>query len=163
MVDTGTFQSYSLFGGLTAEQIGIIRPLMGTAMFDAGETIIHEGEPNDSIYFILEGRVEVTRKGVLIVELPEGQTFGEMELLDIMPSVASVTAVVPVRLVTISNRCIRTVYNLDSKVFGIVMMNLARDLSRRLRRMDELACSADDEASGFLRAPGERAPAQFLG
>ena len=163
MVDTGTFQAYSLFGGLTAEQIGHIQPLMGTAMYDAGETIIREGEPNDSIYFIIEGRVEVTRRGVLIVELPEGQTFGEMELLDVRPSVASVTAIVPVRLVTISNRCIRTMYSQDPKVFGIVMMNLARDLSRRLRRMDEMACASSESTTGFLRDPGEHHIAQFLG
>ncbi|PKL23881.1 MAG: cyclic nucleotide-binding protein [Spirochaetae bacterium HGW-Spirochaetae-3] len=142
MVDTAALQAYSLFGGLSAEQIGLIRPLMGAAIFEAGEIIIAEGKPNDSIYFIIEGRVGVSRRGVAIVELPEGQTFGEMELLDVMPSVATVTAVVPVRVVTISNRCVRAVYSRDPKVFGIVMMNLARDLSRRLRRMDELACDA---------------------
>jgi len=151
MVDTGTLQAYSLFGGLTVEQINVIRPLMGTAVFNAGEAIIREGDPNDSIYFIVEGRVEVTRCGVLIVELPEGQTFGEMELLDVMPSVATVTASMPVRLVIISNKCVRTMYKHDPKVFGIMMMNLARDLSRRLRRMDEMACAASESTDGFLR------------
>lgn len=139
-----------MFGGLTAEQIGLIKPLMGSADFNAGDVIIHEGEPNDSIYFIVEGKVEVSRRGILIIELPEGQTFGEMELLDVMPSVATVTAAVPVRIVTISNRCIRAVYSRDPKVFGIVMMNLARDLSRRLRRMDEMACDSPDN-DAFLR------------
>jgi len=155
MVDTAALQAYSLFGGLSVEQIGLIRPLMGAAIFDTGEVIIREGQSNDSIYFITEGRVDVSRCGVSIVELPEGQTFGEMELLDVMPSVATVTAVVPVRVVTISNRCIRTVYSRDPKVFGIVMMNLARDLSRRLRRMDELACDASQSHTGFLRPPAE--------
>jgi CRP-like cAMP-binding protein len=133
-----------LFGGLSAEQIGLIKPLMESASFEAGDVIIHEGEPNDSIYFIVEGKVEVTRRGVFIIELPEGQTFGEMELLDVQPSAATVSAAAPVRIVTISNRCIRTVYSRDPKVFGIVMMNLARDLSRRLRRMDEMACDSPD-------------------
>jgi len=155
MVDTGTLQAYSLFGGLTVEQIDLIRPLMGTAVFNAGESIIREGDPNDSIYFIVEGRVEVTRCGVLIVELPEGQTFGEMELLDVMPSVATVTASIPVRLVIISNKCVRTMYKHDPKVFGIMMMNLARDLSRRLRRMDEMACAASETPTGFLRHSAE--------
>jgi len=150
MVDTAALQAYSLFGGLSAEQIGLIRPLMGSAVFNEGDVIIREGEPNDSIYFIVEGRVQVSRRGIMIIELPEGQTFGEMELLDVMPSVATVTAAQPVRIVTISNRCVRTVYSRDPKVFGIVMMNLARDLSRRLRRMDELACDAPDRI-GFKR------------
>lgn len=147
MVDVAALQSYSLFGGLSAEQIGLIKPLMGSATFEAGAVILREGEPNDSIYFIVEGKVEVSRRGVFIIELPEGQTFGEMELLDVQPSAATVSAAVPVHIVTISNRCIRTVYSRDPKVFGIVMMNLARDLSRRLRRMDEIACDSPDHQS----------------
>ncbi|MBU0927688.1 MAG: cyclic nucleotide-binding domain-containing protein [Spirochaetes bacterium] len=162
MVDTAELQAYSLFGGLTVEQIGLIRPLMGTACFESGAQIIREGQPNDSIYFILEGRVDVSRCGVVIITLPEGQTFGEMELLDVMPSVATITAVGPVRVVTISNRCIRTVYQRDPKVFGIVMMNLARDLSRRLRRMDEMACDADEKPAGFLRGARDRRPSPSL-
>ncbi len=162
MVDTAALQAYSLFGGLSAEQIGLIRPLMGTAIFEAGEVIIREGQPNDSIYFITEGRVDVTRCGVSIVELPEGQTFGEMELLDVMPTAATVTAVMPVKVVTISNRCVREVYARDPKVFGIVMMNLARDLSRRLRRMDELACDASlPNHTAFLRVPAGDEPAEY--
>lgn len=140
MVEKCGLQAYSLFGGLSAEQLDLIRPLMGSASFRSGQVVIREGAPNDSIYFILEGRVSVTKKGAELLELPEGQTFGEMELLDIMPSVATVTALDDLRLAVISNRCLRAMYERDARVFGILMMNLARDLSRRLRRMDELAC-----------------------
>ncbi|MBN2874436.1 MAG: cyclic nucleotide-binding domain-containing protein [Spirochaetales bacterium] len=162
MVDTADLQDYSLFGGLTTEQIELIRPLMGSASFAAGEAIITEGQPNDSIYFIIEGRVDISRQGVHIVDLPEGQTFGEMELLDIMPSVATVTAAVPVRVAIISNRCVRTIYSHDAKVFGIVMMNLARDLSRRLRHMDEIACDTTGTNTAFLRVKSSTVAEPFL-
>jgi CRP-like cAMP-binding protein len=155
MVDTASLQAYSLFGGLTVDQIDIIRPLMGTARFNAGDIIIKEDFPNDSIFFIMEGHVLVSRRGVGLAELPEGQTFGEMELLDVMPAAATVSAATNVSVVIISNRCIRSVYQRDPKVFGIIMMNLARDLSRRLRHMDEVACSGGPPPSGFLRAPSE--------
>ncbi|GAB1458193.1 MAG: cyclic nucleotide-binding domain-containing protein [Spirochaetia bacterium] len=155
MVDTEALQAYSLFGGLTVEQIGLIRPLMGTARFNAGEVIIKEDSPNDSIYFIMEGHVLVSRRGLLLTELPEGQTFGEMELLDVMPSAATVSAASNVSVVIISNRCIRSVYQRDPKVFGIIMMNLARDLSRRLRHMDEIACDGGLVPSAMLHAPDE--------
>ena len=155
MVDTAALQAYSLFGGLTVDQIGLIRPLMGTAHFNIGEVIIKEESPNDSIFFIIEGRVMVSRRGVKLTELPEGQTFGEMELLDVMPSAATVSAASDVSVVIISNRCIRSVYQRDPKVFGIIMMNLARDLSRRLRHMDEIACDGGTVPSAVLHAPGE--------
>jgi hypothetical protein len=46
-------------------------------------------------------------------------------------------------------------YKHDPKVFGIMMMNLARDLSRRLRRMDEMACAASENPVVFLRQSTE--------
>jgi CRP-like cAMP-binding protein len=61
-----------------------------------------------------------------------------MEVLDVMPSVASVRALAPTRVATISNKMLRDVYKMDAGIFSLVIMNLARDLSRRLRRMDEL-------------------------
>jgi CRP/FNR family transcriptional regulator, cyclic AMP receptor protein len=144
MIETAKLQACSLFGGLSAEQIDVIRTCMTFAAFNPGDIIMREGEPNDSIYFMYEGKVEVSRRGTFLVELPEGQTFGEMELLDIMPSAATVTALTSVKVATISNTCVRTIYAKEPKVFGIMMMNLARDLSRRLRRMDELACDTPD-------------------
>ncbi len=141
MVDPATLQRYSLFGGLTVEQIESIRPLLGQEGYAAGEAIINEGEANDRIRFVMEGRVAVTRAGRLIIEIGEGETFGEMEVLDVMPSVASVRATSPTLVTTISNKGLREMYKIDARVFALIIMNLARDLSRRLRRMDELACA----------------------
>lgn len=147
MIPSERLQAYSLFGGLAPSQIDLVRSCMRVETFAPGQALMREGEPNDSIFFILEGSVQVSRRGVFIVELPEGQTVGEMELLDVMPAVATVVAVGELRAAAISNACVRSVYKSDPKAFGLMMMNLARDLSRRLRRMDELTC---DEAKAKL-------------
>ena len=136
MVDTASLQKYSLFGGLLPDEIDRIKPLLGYATYAAGDKVQREGEPNDRICFIIEGRVEVSRHDVCLDELGEGETFGEMELLDVMPSVATITALTPLSIATISNRAVHEMFRMDSKVFALIMMNLARDLSRRLRRMD---------------------------
>lgn len=143
MIDVNALQRYSLFGGVTPEQIEKIKPLLGSERFEAGECPQIEGQPNDKIYFILSGEVEIVKQGVVIVHLKEGETFGEMELLDIMPSIATVRAATPIEVVTISNRALYEISKLDLKTFSMIIMNLARDLSRRLRHMDELACSED--------------------
>lgn len=140
MIDIDTLQKYSLFGGVTSEQIKKIKPLLGIERFAAGECPELEGQANDKIYFILSGMVDVIKQGVTIARLKEGETFGEMELLDIMPSIATIRAVTALEVVTISNRALYAISKLDLKVFSMVVMNLARDLSRRLRRMDEIAC-----------------------
>lgn len=140
MIDVNALQKYSLFGGVSPEQIEKIKPLLETGHFEAGECPQVEGQPNDKIYFILSGEVDVIKQGVVIARLREGETFGEMELLDIMPSIATVRAATALDVVMISNRALYDISKLDLKTFSMMIMNLARDLSRRLRRMDELVC-----------------------
>lgn len=141
MVDSTALQKYSLFGGLLPDDIEFVRTLMGQEGYSTGETIIVEGERNDRIRFILEGCIQVLRHGIVINEISEGEFFGEMEVLDVMPSIATIKAIRPVRVATISNRALHEIYKKDTKIFALLIMNLARDLSRRLRRMDEIMCA----------------------
>ena len=150
MIDAAFLQKYSLFGGMLPEQVERIRPLLVQSAFLEGQTVLREGDPNDSIYFILDGRVQIVKGGSVLTELGEGETFGEMELLDVQPSAATVRAASPLSVAAISNRAVRQIYCMDAKIFALLVMNLARDLSRKLRRMDEKAVS--------LHAPGGAEP-----
>jgi CRP-like cAMP-binding protein len=137
MVNPQTLQKYSLFGGLLEEQIERIISLMEQEQYAPDADILVEGDPNDKIRFIIEGKVAVIKEGVVLTEFLEGEAFGEMEVLDVMPSVATIKALSPVTVLSISNKTMREIYRLDIKSFSLIIMNLARDLSRRLRRMDE--------------------------
>ncbi|MDR3166932.1 MAG: cyclic nucleotide-binding domain-containing protein [Treponema sp.] len=139
MIDPSALQKYSLFGGLLAEQIDKVLPLMEQEVYEEGVNIMSEGDRNDKIRFILDGKVAVLKNGLVLSELGEGDAFGEMEVLDVMPSAATIKALNPTRVMSISNRSLREVYRVDIKTFALIIMNLARDLSRRLRRMDEQA------------------------
>ncbi|MFZ4616896.1 MAG: Crp/Fnr family transcriptional regulator [Rectinemataceae bacterium] len=139
MVDIESLQKYSLFGGLLPEQIVAIRQYLVFESYPAGTDIETEGRDNDRIHFILEGRVAVIKGTTTIVEIGEGETFGEMEILDVMPATATIRALCPVRVATLSNRALHHLSHEDIRAFAITVMNLARDLSRRLRRMNELA------------------------
>ncbi|MFP3043651.1 cyclic nucleotide-binding domain-containing protein [Treponema primitia] len=136
MVNSSSLQKYSLFGGLLEEQIDQILPLMEQEDYEPGAAIIVEGDPNDKIRFILEGRVAAEKAGIILFEFKEGDAFGEMEVLDVMPSAATIKALSPTRVMSISNRALRSIYKLDIKAFSLILMNLARDLSRRLRYVD---------------------------
>jgi CRP-like cAMP-binding protein len=137
MVYVETLQKYALFGGMIDEQIEKIIPLMKQERYTPNELVITEGKPHDKIYFLIEGRVEVTKRDIVLSRFSEGEAFGEMEVLDVMPAIASIRAVTQVRVMTISNQALREIYRIDVKIFSLIIMNLARDLSRRLRRMDE--------------------------
>jgi CRP-like cAMP-binding protein len=136
---------YALFGGLEDEQIAHLLPLMVLKEFQTGEDILKEGVFNDSVYFLLSGKVSVSKNGVALAELREGDAFGEMEFIEIVPTVATITAQSPVSTLSLSNKNLHTVYKTDTAAFALIVMNLARELSRRLRRMDIKAVGADAE------------------
>jgi CRP-like cAMP-binding protein len=137
MIEPSRLQKYSLFGGLLEDQIERILPFMADESYEAGNDIIVEGSPNDKIRFIMEGRVAAVKHDVILMEFGEGDTFGEMEVLDVMPSAATIKALTNTRAISISNKGLREIYKADVHCFSLVIMNLARDLSRRLRRMDD--------------------------
>jgi CRP/FNR family transcriptional regulator, cyclic AMP receptor protein len=148
MIAFESLKDYSLFGGLQPDELESIRPLLETKSHDAGDLLLREGQPNDRIYFILEGSVSIERSGTVLATLGEGDTFGEMEFLDVMPAVATVRARVATTVAAISNRALRELSRTSMRAFALVVMNLARDLSRRLRRMDEIVAGLRSVQTG---------------
>ncbi|MDR0443857.1 MAG: cyclic nucleotide-binding domain-containing protein [Treponema sp.] len=120
------------------EQIEKIMPLMQQENFGTDIEIITEGKPNDKIYFLIEGNVAVMKGNAVLARFSEGEAFGEMEVLDVMPAVAAIKSISPITVMSISNTALREIYKIDVKIFSLIIMNLARDLSRRLRKMDEI-------------------------
>lgn len=127
---------YSLFGGLIDAQLDQLIACLQVDDVPSGSTIVREGEKGDRLYCLVSGVVEVRRGDRLIARLGAGETIGEMELIDMQPRSATVIAIEPCVLYALSLRDILALQRKDLPAFTLVMMNLARDLSRRLRLMD---------------------------
>ncbi len=145
-----SLRKHSLFGGLSREALERIAPLLKEKKFAKGEFVVREGDSGGMLYFITDGRVEVLKaagRGENVEQerlavLKEGDTFGEMELIDIQCCAASIRAVTDVRLLTLSNMDMYKIYREDVEAFALIVMNMAREISRRLRRMDALLASS---------------------
>lgn len=144
MVDLKSLHNHSLFGGITEEQISSIKDFFVPEDFGENEFIEREGETGDRLYFIIEGQVEILKKNTetgklsRIFMFSEGDVFGEMELIDVQPCAASVRTLSPTRVLTLSNKGLYSISKYDLKVFSLLILNLARDISRRLRKADEI-------------------------
>ena len=150
MIDLTSLHSHSLFGGITEDQIKKIHHFFKMEEFGEGDFIEREGENGDRIYFILEGGVEIlkliedTGEMSRIFQFSEGDVFGEMELIDVQPCAASVRAIKPTKVLTLSNSGLYQISKYDLKVFSLIIMNLARDISRRLRKADKVMSLCPD-------------------
>ena len=140
-VGNAFLQEQALFGGFSDEDLAVVVPLLEEERFPAGHEIVREGEVGDRLYFIVSGSVEVmkqTEKGERkISELGPGDEFGEMELIDIHPRSATVRALEPVVTLSLTNRNLLRLYHEHLELFSRLLLNLAREISRRFRRAEE--------------------------
>jgi CRP-like cAMP-binding protein len=138
MINEKSLQKFSFFGGILEEQLNKFLPLMAEEQYSPGDEIMVEGTPNDKIQLIIEGKVSIIRKETTIYDMAEGNTFGEMEVLDVMSCAATIKAVTDVTVLSISNTSLRQIYQNDIKSYALLLMNIARNLSRRLRVADDI-------------------------
>ena len=102
-------------------------------------TIVSRDEPGDSMFIIAKGRVKVVIHGdngreVILTMLKTGEFFGEMALVDDQPRSASVVAHEDSRVLVLKrDSFINAVENSPA-----VSLNVMGELSRRLRRADEI-------------------------
>ena len=67
----------------------------------AGEVLIREGAVGDRFFMIVEGKADVTRDGQHLTYRTAGEHVGEVALLRDVPRTATVTAVTPMKLLTL--------------------------------------------------------------
>ena len=130
-------ESISLFGSLTEEQLGLLLSLMELRECHAGERIFSEDDLPSSIYVLIKGRVDflVKKKKVHCIQktLGKGATFGESAVMGILrqPGTAIANAD-EVQLLVLTREALMIVQQVDMMLFGTLMMNLGRELSRKL-------------------------------
>lgn len=110
--------------------------------FATGAWIVREGDKGCSLFILVEGDVEVvkhadTPHAVTLATLHRGTFFGEMCVVDPVPRAASVRALSPVKAIEIKAGTLYHLFQQMPDQYSIVLLNLARDMARRLRKLDE--------------------------
>jgi serine/threonine protein phosphatase PrpC len=103
----------------------------------AGDVLIEEGTLGDCMYITLEGLLLVTRAGVEIAVLNQGDHVGEMALLNQKPRSASVRAAEPSRLVVIEREPFLQLLHKEPTLGVKLLLSISRTLSERLDEINE--------------------------
>ncbi len=101
-----------LFADLSEEDLERLNQMAETVSVPAGELVLREGDQGDSLFVVLDGQLEVTKRqgsqDVLLALYKPGQFFGEMALLEQAPRSASVRTLQESRLLVISQGAFQT-------------------------------------------------------
>jgi CRP-like cAMP-binding protein len=129
------------FGGLSDPSLDLLISMLVERHFDAGATVVAEGEPGHSMFIVLSGELVVGKRGdsgrvIRMTGLAPGDFFGEMTLIEMQNRSATVVAERPTVLYELTARNLYTYYKIDIHAYVMVMQNINRELCRRLRRAD---------------------------
>jgi signal transduction histidine kinase len=122
-------------------------------MVAPGEVIIEEGAPGDSLYIILSGELEVTKRtggrDIALASRKAGEYLGEMSLLDNAPRSATVRAVAAGELLEVGSDAFhQLIRRMPSAV-----TSLLRTVAARLRSTESSLVQSDKLAAlGTLAA-----------
>jgi CRP/FNR family cyclic AMP-dependent transcriptional regulator len=131
-----------LFGALSDEVLAHLADMLKTVRVGVGDEVFREGDSHGrEMYVVLEGEIEVTKRSrrgrdMRVAILGPTDTFGEMSLVDMQARSASVRAIAPTRLIRMTSEDLDALYRFDLKSYALIVLNIARDLSRRLRVAD---------------------------
>lgn len=130
-----------LFDGLSSSELDQVLKLCQERQFSENEVIATQNTPGTEVYIIQQGFVEVSVTGrssgasKVIVNLGQGQTVGEMSLIDQGPRSATVRAITsPTVLQVITQKDFENLCEENTRIGYVVMRNIAADLSFRLRQ-----------------------------
>jgi len=131
-----------LFGALSDEVLGHLATVLKTARVAPGDTVFREGDGGGrEMYVVLDGEMEVSKRSrrgrdMRVAILGPNDWFGEMSVLVMQTRSATVRALAPSRLIRFTSEDMDALYRFDLKSYALIVLNIARDLSRRLRVTD---------------------------
>ena len=130
-----TLARAGIFQGVDPDAVVNLISQMQTESFPRGTTIFDEGEPGDTLYIIIEGKVKLARHAPdgrenLLSVMGPSDMFGELSIFDPGPRTSSAVCVTEVEAATMDSEMLRTWINDHPEI----SQQLLRVLARRLRR-----------------------------
>ena len=132
------FTRVELLSYLSDQELAVLREQCTACVFGAGNVIVERDEEDQSVYFIMYGRVHILNYScagriVTYSSVVEGGMFGEMAAIDGLPRSAWVCAVNDCMVIKISKEIFVSFLQKNPK-FSMAVM---RKLSKNLRELDE--------------------------
>jgi CRP-like cAMP-binding protein len=136
-------ERHPLLVNLTPEQLSRVSRAGDVESYNPNEQIVVEGSLGDALFLILSGQVAVHRGNQTFATLGPGEFFGEMSLVEPSPRSATVTSMQATFLFRLPHDALRTMIAEDPNVASILLVQVIKTLSDRLRRANAMLSSVD--------------------
>jgi len=126
------------FSDFTREDVEQLAAFMQIYRANTGEMIIREGEVDDYLILVIEGRVEISKadsQGELhpMTAVGPGATLGEMSMIDGEPRFATCVALEPTTFAVLSRDSMVKIIIEEPALGSKILIKLVTLLSQRLR------------------------------
>ena len=164
-VDREFLARIPIFAGLPPEVLDQFIGAGQVMEMPAGCQLIGEGEPAHSVFVVCEGALEIRKRGTTgadfrVAVLQAGDCVGEMALIDIQPRSATARTLTDTVVFRLGHQEIGKLYKSHPEVYTLLVMNIAREISRRLRAADKvLAEMGVASHEMWANQPADAAPA----
>jgi CRP-like cAMP-binding protein len=141
---TAALKRIAIFAGLLDPAIGRIADGCKWQTYDSGQTIVDYQNPSIDILFLLAGKARVVNysadgKSVVFVDLVPPAMFGEIGAIDHQPRSASVEAIEPCTVASLSARSFEQLMSREPTVATGVLRHLAGEVRRLSERVFEFS------------------------
>jgi CRP/FNR family transcriptional regulator, cyclic AMP receptor protein len=136
-------ERHPLLVNLSPPQLERIAHAGEVESYNAAEEIVQDGSLGDALFLILSGQVAVHRGAQTFATLSAGDFFGEMSLVEPAPRSATVTAMQPTFTFRLPHDALRALLGEDPHAANVLLVQIVRTLSNRLRRANEMLSSVD--------------------
>jgi CRP/FNR family cyclic AMP-dependent transcriptional regulator len=127
-----------MFKGLDDTDLQAIADHTTTHTYPRNTILMHEGEPPDAMYVVMEGRVKIyvsdtDGKELVLDSLSPGEFFGELALIDGSPRSATVVTTTE----TTISKILKTEFDHCLEASPKIAINLLKSLSKRIRILND--------------------------
>jgi CRP-like cAMP-binding protein len=130
----------SIFGGLEEDKQRYLTSLLKSVNYSKAAYVYRQGDDASHIYIVRSGKVMIVAESpagkILLASFQTGDCFGETSVLGIQPHSASALTAVDTQLMILSRQALLNIFETDPPMFGILILNIARETCRRLHHVD---------------------------
>lgn len=142
-IPTLFLQNHNIFKDMIPAELDIIKKFLKMNEADMGQVIFKQGSAAESMCLVLSGELEVLKatkdgKQVKIATIGDGQSVGEMALVDGMVRSATVRAAMMTTIVILKRSDFDEIMQHYPRIGAKIMKGIARHISINLRKTSDM-------------------------